>query len=640
MIGGSVFFSSDSSPAQAAVSAWQKGVSINPVSADDFSSTTFQQSVRDAAAMGANSVSLIIPFYQSSLTSSDIAPGNNTPTDASLISAIDYIHSLNLRVDLKLHLEDSGDLSQWRANINASDRDAWYAAYEAMLQHYASIAQQHHVEEITIGTELIDMASSYVNLDNTERWVKIISDVRTQFSGSLSYSANWGSSIWNDEKNHIGFWDKLDSIGISAYLPLATSNSYTLASLEKTWANWNASNIKPLYDTYHKPIVFTEVGYRSMDGALIRPSQWQPQNGVDLQEQVDGFQSLFEYWSQVAYFGGINIWDWSSNPTAGGSTDNDFTPQHKPAQDLIHQWFTDTIQASPSVNPASAGDIVLHASDALTSNIHGNWQLSPIADAADSVALLNTDHGVAKVLASATPTDYVDLTFSAQAGVPYHLWLRMKASKNNYNNDSVYVQFSDTTDKNKIGTANAYSVILEEGSGANVSGWGWNDTSYGSLGANITFTSSGTHTIRIQAREDGVLIDQILLSPTTYLSSNPGLFKNDTTIIQKNSGVSPTPATATQVQVTNPSDGEAVQGVVDLQAQVSGRNSNQYNMYWQVDNDHLNLMDITDDGSGKHAWIDVTGWNWHSDGLYPLTFIAQDMSGQEIARTTLTISVH
>jgi hypothetical protein len=38
----------------------------------------------------------------------------------------------------------------------------------------------------------------------------------------------------------------------------------------------------------------------------------------------------------------------------------------------------------------------------------------------------------------------------------------------------------------------------------------------------------GTHTIRAQRREDGVSIDQILLSPQTFLSASPGALKNDT----------------------------------------------------------------------------------------------------------------
>jgi hypothetical protein len=67
-----------------------------------------------------------------------------------------------------------------------------------------------------------------------------------------------------------------------------------------------------------------------------------------------------------------------------------------------------------------------------------------------------------------------------------------------------------------------------------LSGWGWEDNGWGPgvLGPQIYF-ASGTQTIRIQQREDGLAIDQIVLSPGTYLTKPPGPTKNDTTIVPK-----------------------------------------------------------------------------------------------------------
>lgn len=43
-------------------------------------------------------------------------------------------------------------------------------------------------------------------------------------------------------------------------------------------------------------------------------------------------------------------------------------------------------------------------------------------------------------------------------------------------------------------------------------------------------------TLRIQVREDGVKLDQIVLSPQTYLKSAPGGPTNDTTVVAKPGG--------------------------------------------------------------------------------------------------------
>jgi hypothetical protein len=135
------------------------------------------------------------------------------------------------------------------------------------------------------------------------------------------------------------------------------------------------------------------------------------------------------------------------------------------------------------------------------------------------------------------PVNYLEFTFEADAGRQYRLWMRARADADSWANDSVFVQFSGTVASGqpvyRIGTDTATSVNLEEASNAGVSGWGWQDNGYGTgvLGPLLTFATSGVQTIRIQTREDGLRIDQIVLSSRTYVSSAPGAAKNDQTII-------------------------------------------------------------------------------------------------------------
>jgi hypothetical protein len=104
----------------------------------------------------------------------------------------------------------------------------------------------------------------------------------------------------------------------------------------------------------------------------------------------------------------------------------------------------------------------------------------------------------------------------------------------------VFVQFSGAVAQNGaalygIGTTAAAEVNLEEGPSAGVSGWGWQDNGYGVgvLGPLVYFATTGTQTIRIQQREDGMSVDQIVLSPSRFLNGAPGLHKNDETILPK-----------------------------------------------------------------------------------------------------------
>ena len=195
------------------------------------------------------------------------------------------------------------------------------------------------------------------------------------------------------------------------------------------------------------------------------------------------------------------------------------------------------VPGPPAPVPGPPNDIVLRAADAI--NVAGRWQRVADAAAAGGVRLWNPDAAVPKLTqAFAMPTHYFELTFDAVAGVPYRLWVRGRADDNFWTNDSAFVQFSNTVSATgapawRLGTTDATVVSIEEGSGAGLSGWGWADNGYGSAGPLVTFATGGRQTIRIQSREDGLSIDQVVLSPQRYLTVGPGASKNDTTILQR-----------------------------------------------------------------------------------------------------------
>jgi hypothetical protein len=140
----------------------------------------------------------------------------------------------------------------------------------------------------------------------------------------------------------------------------------------------------------------------------------------------------------------------------------------------------------------------------------------------------------------AAPANSIRLGFIADPTQTYKLWIRLKADGNNWGNDSVWVQFTGSTDaqgnpKYQTGTASGLEVNLEECSGCGVSGWGWEDDGWGAVnrnGVTVRFPEGGFQSIVIQTREDGVSIDQVVLSSDKYLTTRPGTSKNDTTILQ------------------------------------------------------------------------------------------------------------
>ncbi len=137
--------------------------------------------------------------------------------------------------------------------------------------------------------------------------------------------------------------------------------------------------------------------------------------------------------------------------------------------------------------------------------------------------------------------NHFELTFEAQANVACHLWVRGKADGNSWANDSVFVQFlgstaaDGTTPAFRIGSTSGAEVNLEDCRSCGVSGWGWQDNGYGKgvPAPAIYFQTSGPQRIRVQTREDGLAIDQIVLSPARFLNTSPGALKNDKTILTR-----------------------------------------------------------------------------------------------------------
>jgi hypothetical protein len=191
--------------------------------------------------------------------------------------------------------------------------------------------------------------------------------------------------------------------------------------------------------------------------------------------------------------------------------------------------------ASATAQGSGATEIVLWAANAPT--IVGQWQIANDATAAGGRRLQNPNAGAPRVdTPAAAPASYFELTFTAQAGRAYRLWMRGKAIGNSWLNDSVWAQFDKSVTAQgaavyRIGSTSGTRLALQPNDGDTLSAWGWEDNGFNGTGAPIYFSTSGTQRLRIQVREDGLGIDQIVLSAVTYFNTAPGAPKNDSTIL-------------------------------------------------------------------------------------------------------------
>jgi hypothetical protein len=203
-------------------------------------------------------------------------------------------------------------------------------SYSDFILNFASLAQETGVDIFCIGTEL----ESFVQA-RPDYWINLIDQIKNRFQGKLTYAANW------DEYLRVPFWDKLDFIGVDAYFPLSEQQTPSIPELRKAWTPWK-TELKDLSSQIQKPVLFTEFGYRSVDFAARKPWQADAVEGkVNLEAQANANQAILEEFWQEPWFSGGFIWKWFTNhPLSGGSNDNRFTPQNKPAQEILKRFYS------------------------------------------------------------------------------------------------------------------------------------------------------------------------------------------------------------------------------------------------------------------------------------------------------------
>ena len=313
------------------------------------------------AAAGSNAVGLSPDLFVDMSSSNQIVTNDAKSTsDASLIAGIQAAQAKGLKVLLEPHLEGLDGTASYK--INPSDPSAFFASYKAALVHLATIAQQTGVDTLSVGDEMGALSGSAYRA----QWLDVIAAVRKVYSGKLTYEAA------TYEASSVSFWDKLDVIGVNAYLTLSANNNPSVSDLEKAWTTPPADNytagtlggesmvdfMHSLSTTYGKQVLVTEVGYRSIDGGATNPGQWDRVGTADNTDQSNAYQALFQVMQSQGgrWFAGLNLWQY---PIDGTSSATGYDPVGKSAMSLVQQYFSGAgAVAGLAVHGSAVGDLI------------------------------------------------------------------------------------------------------------------------------------------------------------------------------------------------------------------------------------------------------------------------------------------
>jgi glycosyl hydrolase family 113 len=301
---------------------------------DEYGSGSATDSRAALAGTGAGGAGVLVTWYMDDVRSSDIAPDPNRSNDDAVVRrAVEELHARGLKVMLKPHVDVQD--GTWRAQIAPRDPARWFASYGAFLDHYVALARDERVEMICIGTELASMSGSQY----AAQWSALVARIRGQYSGLLTYAANGVSAA--DEFTSVSFWSQLDLLGADVYTPLTDKKDPTRQELAAGWrSNRDGHDMLAAFhnwqQSYGKPFVFTEVGYRSADGANRAPWDYSAAAPADDGEQADCYAALYDVWlPERGWMKGPFWWAW--DVSAPGPGDTGYNPRGKPAEAVLRQ---------------------------------------------------------------------------------------------------------------------------------------------------------------------------------------------------------------------------------------------------------------------------------------------------------------
>ncbi|MBM3323241.1 hypothetical protein FJY69_07175, partial [candidate division WOR-3 bacterium] len=214
-------------------------------------------------------------------------------------------------------------------------------SYSSFIRHFAELAQEETCAMFCAGAELDKSADESWERD---LWMAIIGYVKSKFLGPVTYAADWRTY------RSIPFWDAVDVIGINAYFPPWVPGHHhppdepDVKNLSQEWKLNYIPEIEAFRDSLNlpdsvKPVIFTEIGYRSITGCATGPWDDTTLGSYDETEQRNCYIAGMHSFLGKPWFAGWFWHEWTTDHNQGGTGDLSYSPKDKPAQEVLRRWF-------------------------------------------------------------------------------------------------------------------------------------------------------------------------------------------------------------------------------------------------------------------------------------------------------------
>ncbi len=293
-----------------------------------YGSKLAQQSIQKLHDIGGNAIAIVPYSYMESNSKPSFLPfagSGGDENDESVVFSHSEAQKLGMKTLLKPQLWMGRSWSGYLEMTNEADWQAFFGYYYRWIRHYALLAEIYHFDALSVGVEMVKTTRQRPN-----DWRAMIAKIRKLYSGQLTYCANWGEDF-----EQLAFGDQLDFIGLNCYYPLSEGDSPNRQEMEQRFDKIMAK-AETVSRKFNKPIVFTEIGFRSVQAPWKNPHEEENGRPQNMEHQKLCYEVVGKGLKGKSWCSGVLWWKWPSYLDFQGDS---FTPNGKPAEAAVSTWF-------------------------------------------------------------------------------------------------------------------------------------------------------------------------------------------------------------------------------------------------------------------------------------------------------------
>ncbi len=258
----------------------------------------------------------------------EFSDGAGAENDESIVHSLWSAQQAGMQTMLKPQV---WPWNSWTGEIAMQSEEDWaifFDRYFRWIRHYAIMGEMYGADVLCVGVEF-----SKATLQRPDDWRRMIQRLRPIFSGKITYAANWG-----DEFEQCKFWDAVDYIGINCYYPLTKKDKPSQKDLDRGFSEI-LDKVEIAAKTAQKEVLFTEIGFRSVERTWQNPHAEADDRASDFKSQEMCYKSMIQGLSARPWCKGVYLWKWPAYMDDAKYDLRGFTPLGRPSEKLVEEWF-------------------------------------------------------------------------------------------------------------------------------------------------------------------------------------------------------------------------------------------------------------------------------------------------------------